>query len=273
MLVYFFLPDITHIQNLDFKVDSVFVLKRFVPRSNDVLDEQLDLSQFQVVISDSVDMCIRLQTVVLQVSYKARILCQHLKQYSYNYKISDGNRITQIHIHISPHNEVTDLNYWCLLYERLFCGSYSLHKYRESHLTGILPWQLAAAAVGNELATTQNSHFTVLFCMLQVLSSVLSSVMEYDRSIYNKLWVLLCDTLTTAPLKIKSQALKLAASIVNKVGFTMDLKVRIESIFYFLMYTVNKGIQSIVTLQLSSNFAVWHWTTIEQLRDKQRTTS
>jgi hypothetical protein len=97
--------------------------------------------------------------------------------------------------------------------------------------------------------------------------------MEYDRSIYNKLWVLLCDTLTAAPLKIKSQALKLAASIVNKVGFTMDLKVRIESIFYFLMYTFNKGIQLIVTLQLSSNFAVWHWTTIEQLRDKQRTTS
>jgi hypothetical protein len=68
MLVYFFLPDITHVQNLDFKVDSVFVLKRFVPRSNDVLEEQLDLSQFQVVISDSVDMCIRFQTVVLQVS-------------------------------------------------------------------------------------------------------------------------------------------------------------------------------------------------------------
>jgi hypothetical protein len=75
---------------------------------------------------------------------------------------------------------------------------------------------------------------TVLVYMLQVLSSVLSSVMEYDRSVYNKLWVVLCGILTSAPLKIKSQALKLATSILKKVGFTMDVKVRVDFMFYFL---------------------------------------
>jgi hypothetical protein len=69
MLVYlsFFFVDITHVQNLDSKVEPLFVLKRFVPRSNEVLEERLDLSQFQVVISDSLDLCVRFQTVALQV--------------------------------------------------------------------------------------------------------------------------------------------------------------------------------------------------------------
>jgi hypothetical protein len=50
--------------------------------------------------------------------------------------------------------------------------------------------------------------------------------MEYDRSIYNKLWVVLCDVLTAAPLIVKSQAFELATRILKKVGFTMDVKVR-----------------------------------------------
>lgn len=62
--------------------------------------------------------------------------------------------------------------------------------------------------------------------------------MEYDRSIYNKLWVVLCDALTAAPLKIKSQAFKLATGILKKVGFTMDVKVIVEFIFYFLKYNL-----------------------------------
>lgn len=60
--------DIAYVQNMDGKLDVPFVLKRFVPRSNNVAEEQLDLSQFEVVISDSLDMCVRFQTVVLQVS-------------------------------------------------------------------------------------------------------------------------------------------------------------------------------------------------------------
>jgi hypothetical protein len=52
---------------MDVKIEPPFVLKRFVPRSNDVLEKQLDLSQFQVVISDSMDTCVRFQIVVLQV--------------------------------------------------------------------------------------------------------------------------------------------------------------------------------------------------------------
>jgi hypothetical protein len=80
LCAYLFSPpsDITYVQNLDGKMDVPFVLKRFVPRSNDVIEEQLDLSQFEVVISDSLDMCVRFQTVVLQVSEQS-ILCQHLK--------------------------------------------------------------------------------------------------------------------------------------------------------------------------------------------------
>lgn len=62
-----FFLDITLVQNLDQNIETLFVLKRFVPKSNDVLEEQLDLSQFQVVISDSLDTCVRFQTVVLQV--------------------------------------------------------------------------------------------------------------------------------------------------------------------------------------------------------------
>jgi hypothetical protein len=58
--------------------------------------------------------------------------------------------------------------------------------------------------------------------------------MEYDRSVYNKLWVVLCDTLTAAPLGIKSQVFELTASILKKVGFTMDVKVRLEHFFIWL---------------------------------------
>jgi hypothetical protein len=58
------------------------------------------------------------------------------------------------------------------------------------------------------------------------MSSVLCSVVEYDRSIYNELWVVLCDVLTAAPLIVKSQAFELATGILKKVGFTMDVKVR-----------------------------------------------
>jgi hypothetical protein len=50
------------------KLEAPFVLKRFVPISNGVLEKQLDLSQFQVVISDATDVCVRFQTAVLQVS-------------------------------------------------------------------------------------------------------------------------------------------------------------------------------------------------------------
>jgi len=75
---------------------------------------------------------------------------------------------------------------------------------------------------------------TVFLCVFQILSSVLSSVMEYDRSVYNKLWVVLCDTLTAAPLGIKSQVFELTASILKKVGFTMDVKVRLEHFFIWL---------------------------------------
>jgi len=65
---YLLFPDIAHVQDVRVKLEAPFVLKRFVPISNDVLEEQLDLSQFQVVISDSMDMCVRFQTAVLQVS-------------------------------------------------------------------------------------------------------------------------------------------------------------------------------------------------------------
>jgi len=56
-------------------LEAPFVLKRFVPISNDVLEEQLDLSQCQVVISDSMDMCVRFQTAVLQVGGGAVNVC------------------------------------------------------------------------------------------------------------------------------------------------------------------------------------------------------
>jgi hypothetical protein len=49
--------------------------------------------------------------------------------------------------------------------------------------------------------------------------------MEYDRSVYNKLWVVLCDTLAVAPLTVKVHVFDLAASILRKAGFTMDVKV------------------------------------------------
>ena len=65
----------------------------------------------------------------------------------------------------------------------------------------------------------------VLLHILQILSSVLSSVMEYDRSVYNTLWVVLCDTLAVAPLTVKARVLELAASMLRKTGFTMDVKV------------------------------------------------
>jgi hypothetical protein len=65
----------------------------------------------------------------------------------------------------------------------------------------------------------------MLLYILQILSSVLSSVMEYDRSVYNKLWVVLCDTLAVAPLTVKAHVFELAASILRKAGFTMDVKV------------------------------------------------
>jgi hypothetical protein len=66
--IYLLFPDIARVQNVRVKLEAPFVLKRFVPVSNDVLQEKLDLSQFQVVISDSMDMCVRFQTAVLQVS-------------------------------------------------------------------------------------------------------------------------------------------------------------------------------------------------------------
>lgn len=65
----------------------------------------------------------------------------------------------------------------------------------------------------------------VLPYILQILSSVLSSVMEYDRSVYNTLWVVLCDTLAVAPLTVKARVFELAASVLRKTGFTMDVKV------------------------------------------------
>jgi hypothetical protein len=49
--------------------------------------------------------------------------------------------------------------------------------------------------------------------------------MEYDRSVYNKLWVVLCDTLAVAPLAVKAHVFELAASMLRKAGFTMDVKV------------------------------------------------
>lgn len=49
--------------------------------------------------------------------------------------------------------------------------------------------------------------------------------MEYDRSVYNKLWVVLCDTLAVAPLTVKAHVFELAASMLRKAGFTMDVKV------------------------------------------------
>jgi hypothetical protein len=49
--------------------------------------------------------------------------------------------------------------------------------------------------------------------------------MEYDRSVYNKLWVVLCDTLAIAPLTVKAHAFELAASILGKAAFTMDMQV------------------------------------------------
>lgn len=74
-------------------MDSPFVLKRFIPRSNDALGEQLDLSQFEVVISDSLDLCVRFQAVVLQVSEEC-ILCPDL-----NEKARNENSVTQAQIH------------------------------------------------------------------------------------------------------------------------------------------------------------------------------
>ena len=65
----------------------------------------------------------------------------------------------------------------------------------------------------------------VLLYILQILSSVLSSVIEYDRSVYNKLWVVLCDTLAVAPLTVKAHVFELATSVLRKAGFTMDVKV------------------------------------------------
>jgi hypothetical protein len=49
--------------------------------------------------------------------------------------------------------------------------------------------------------------------------------MEYDRSVYNNLWVVLCDTLAVAPLTVKAHVFELAASVLQKDGFTMDVKV------------------------------------------------
>ena len=68
-------PDIARVQDVRVKLEAPFVLKRFVPISNDVLEEQLDLSQFQVVISDSMDVCVRFQTAVLQVSGHTVSVC------------------------------------------------------------------------------------------------------------------------------------------------------------------------------------------------------
>jgi hypothetical protein len=65
---YLSFPDIAHVQDVRVKLETPFILKRFVPMSNAVLEEQLDLSQFQVVISDAMDMCVRFQTAVLRVS-------------------------------------------------------------------------------------------------------------------------------------------------------------------------------------------------------------
>jgi len=65
---YLLFPDIARVQDVRVNLEAPFVLKRFVPISNNVLEEQLDLSQFQVVISNSMDMCVRFQTAVLQVS-------------------------------------------------------------------------------------------------------------------------------------------------------------------------------------------------------------
>ena len=71
MHTYLSFPDIACVQDVRVKLEAPFVLKRFVPISNDVLEEQLDLSQYQVVISDSMDMCVRFQTAVLQVGGRA----------------------------------------------------------------------------------------------------------------------------------------------------------------------------------------------------------
>jgi len=65
---YLLFPDIARVQDVRVKLEAPFVLKRFAPINNVVLEEQLDLSQYQVVISDSMDMCVRFQTAVLQVS-------------------------------------------------------------------------------------------------------------------------------------------------------------------------------------------------------------
>jgi hypothetical protein len=49
--------------------------------------------------------------------------------------------------------------------------------------------------------------------------------MEYDRSLYNKLWVVLCDTLAVAPLTVKAHVFELTTTVLRKAGFTMDVKV------------------------------------------------
>jgi len=72
---YLLFPDIARVQNVRVKLEAPFVLKRFVPVSNDVLQEKLDLSQFEVVISNSMDMCVRFQTAVLQVSGCTVYIC------------------------------------------------------------------------------------------------------------------------------------------------------------------------------------------------------
>jgi hypothetical protein len=115
---YLLFPDIARVQNVDVKMEVPFVLKRFVPRNNDVLEEQLDLSQFEVVILNSMDMCVRFQTEVLQVSGQpVGIWSSVLLKYRSVMKMGSHK---------------------CFLYGNPFCDGCSIYKY-----TWVLFWTVS----------------------------------------------------------------------------------------------------------------------------------
>ena len=105
-------PDIARVQDVHVKLEAPFVLKRFIPKSNEVLEEQLDLSQFEVVISDSMDMCVRFQTAVLQVNGHTVTVCSLVL---FKCRSVLNKKLTQMHIPYSLREvKFLVLNYWGL---------------------------------------------------------------------------------------------------------------------------------------------------------------
>jgi hypothetical protein len=123
---YLLFPDIAHVQDVRVNLEAPFVLKRFVPISNDVLEEQLDLSQFQVVISNSMDMCVRFQTAVLQVSRLSVGVCSSV---ILKCRSLINMELTQIQIPYSVGEvKFLVLNYWRLFNGSPFCDGCSIYK-------------------------------------------------------------------------------------------------------------------------------------------------